>query len=341
MDPRFAPKTLDVSPPPYADAPPAYDHDSKSMMAKLDTMPAEIKSEAKELYREIKKVGLENHEARVCMVLDISVSMQHKEHNQFFFGADEKFENGKVQRLINSSVALALLFDNDGEVEVHPFAGTAYPPVIINRDNFTYAARLVWEATRGVHGSTNYAAPVQAVRAHYFKDAGERTTPLSIKEAPVFSLFITDGDPNMDKTGGRNQFQWASHLPIFFKFLALRGNQQDAEFSFLKDIDDPANKSKFFIDNADLVILNQPEDLTMQQLIHEYRGWLMHAHRLGLIGDPKVRAEIGIHSEGRIIATPSVATTLGTTFAPVVPPRPTAPAPGLPAKADSACCRIS
>jgi hypothetical protein len=31
----------------------------------------------------------------------------------------------------------------------------------------------------------------------------------------------------------------------------------DIEFAFLKDIDDPPVKSTFFIDNADLVILNQ------------------------------------------------------------------------------------
>ncbi len=127
-------------------------------------------------------------------------------------------------------------------------------------------------------------------------------------EPPVFAIFITDGEPNVKKTEAMNEFSSASHEAIFFKFIALKGKQTDIGFSYLQSIDDHDvkkyendNSDAFYVDNSDLVVLNNPDELTMEKLIHEYRGWLIEAKEKNiLLHDPKV-GHINTQ-EGRIVS---------------------------------------
>lgn len=109
-------------------------------------------------------------------------------------------------------------------------------------------------------------------------------------DPPVFVIFITDGEPNVKKTEAMNEFTSASHQAIFFKFIALKGKQRDMQFTYLQSIDDHEVKSRkndvrnlFYIDNSDLVVLNNPDELTVEKLIHEYKGWLIEASEKGLL----------------------------------------------------------
>ena len=126
------------------------------------------------------------------------------------------------------------------------------------------------------------------MREHYFKNSSILKQPQPCDEPPVFAIFITDGEPNTAKHETMKQFKAASHQAIFFKFIALKGQQEDQEFTFLQNIDDHKVKEdkdddSFFIDNSDLVVLNDPKDLTMQQLINEYRPWLAEAYKEKLL----------------------------------------------------------
>jgi uncharacterized protein YegL len=313
--------------PPQYDAPsaPPPNYQTFQIHGHSVDVPRELEGDFEEARSEVMRVGLENHEARVCLILDVSYSMQNP--NEFF--TNENHPNGmpkgnKVQRLINKALSLALLFDDNQQVELIAFAGEAYQPIVINKDNFSQATKLVT-----LQQGTNYAAAVQATRNLYFSNSDTLNSPQMCNQPPVFAIFITDGEPNRQATEALNQFISASHQAIFFKFLGLKGKQEDTEFKYIQSLDDykvepevkkhsssfftccasPAPKTKkssgdrFFVDNCDLVTLDDPDHLTMEKLIKEYRLWLIEAHQKKLLKHaPQVTVLASNGSEGRITA---------------------------------------
>ena len=296
---------------PELNSPPPYNPEW-SNQERFKNVPQEIDSHFRGGYEEIAKVGMQNHEARVCLILDVSASMQQP--NQFF--KDDQNRN-RVQELINKSLALAFIFDDNQQIEVFPFGDKAYGPVILSRENFTQATDLIMDCIGGdLLTATNYAAAVKKVRDYYFHDVTVRKKPQACDEPPVFAIFVTDGEPNREKTEAINQFASASHQAIFFKFLALKGKQEDLEFTYLSNLDnhdvkegnnsDDNDADRFYIDNSNLVVLKDPNQLTMNELIQEYREWLVEAHQKKILShDPKVKVN-DIRDEGRVVAKSSI-----------------------------------
>ncbi|MDR3491542.1 MAG: VWA domain-containing protein [Gammaproteobacteria bacterium] len=303
---------------PSSVAPPAYDDSSSSSQKAppaltygstvanlLQNVPTELQADYISGY-ESKKVGMLNHEARVCLILDVSASMQNP--NEFF---EHRVKGNQVQRLINKALTLGFLFDDNQTIELFPFGDKVYPPLLIDRNNFMNATQLVLASIGGLKSSTNYASPVEAVRQHYFKQSGVLTQPQKCSDAPVFAIFITDGEPTTAKVEAMNQFKSASHQAIFFKFIALKGKQEDQQFLYLNSIDDADVKEKteddgFYIDNCDLVVLNNPDELTMNKLIHEYRPWLVEAYKVKhLLSHNAGITDVSLNSEGRVVSRAS------------------------------------
>ena len=291
---------------PSPSAPPPFNLNAISQ-GKFADVPPELTQDVFSGHTEIVRQGMEEHEARVCLILDVSASMQNP--NKFF---EDDIKGNQVQLLINKALALAFLFDDNQQIEVFPFGDKAFPPVILNRDNFTNATDLIMQSIGSqFRTSTNYAEPVQAIRDYYFQDRGKRRQPQLCGEPPVFAIFITDGEPNAKKIEAENEFISASHQGIFFKFIALKGKQTDLAFTYLSNIDDHAVKdgaddqrdNLFYIDNSDLVVLNDPTELNMEKLINEYRPWLLDAYERKLLQhDPGVK-NIDVRSEGRVTST--------------------------------------
>ncbi len=279
-------------------------------------VPPELQEDVSLGQVDLIREGMENHEARVCLVLDVSSSMQEK--NKFF---SDEIKGNQIQTLINRALALAILFDDDKKVEVFPFGekvffvaeeGKKPGPLVVDCHNYANATNLILDLLEGsLRQHTNYSEPVKAIRKYYFNDVGNRTEKQKCEDAPVFVIFVTDGEPSEKKIEAMNQFRSASHQGIFFKFIALRGQQCDQEFKFLTavnkpDIKDPDAKNdeeqanKFLMDNSNLQILNHPGELTMHRLIEEYRPWLTDAykeHRI-LTQAPGIKLA-DISSEGR------------------------------------------
>lgn len=298
----------------YIAPPPAYHDDDESKSStekqfkigdKVFTIPVELEGDCLALKDELGALGMENHEARVAVVLDISGSME--DPNGFYTGIN----SSKVQRVLNKSLAMGFLFDDDKQIEVFPFGDTVYPPIKITRENFTKATQLVLESAGGFKGYTNYCDAIQGIRSHFFKFDEELHTPQPCSKPPLFLLFITDGEPNLKKSEAELQFISASHQAVFIKIIALRGKQADQQFKYLVDLDNHKNKqtdldsptghSSFFIDNIDRVILDSPEQLNMKMLINEYRPWLLEARKRKLLTlDPKIVLKPG-EEEGRIV----------------------------------------
>lgn len=271
-------------------APPAYGSNSGKLdQSFFDSIPQELRQDVLGLQNELKNVGInQGLEAKVCLVLDISHSMENP--NKFF-------STGKVQALINKVLALAKLFDDDGKLEVFTFGATcSAKPFVVSFDNFTSIIndRENGLLKNGTQDSTNYAAAVRAVREFYFKKTDKILTKTQ-DSTPVFTLFVTDGEPNTEKNETIAQFRASSYQPIFWKILALQGFGQP-DFDLLQNkIDDAPTQDepgtsapgqRFCIDCSDFKCVKSPEDLTYKALLEEFPQWLQDAHKVGLLTEP-------------------------------------------------------
>jgi stress response protein SCP2 len=245
----------------------------------------------------LEKKGLSEHRARVALCLDISASMS------------SLYKSGKVQRLCERILGMAVQFDDDGQCDVFTFGTGGYEEGPLDlRNHQGWIDGLL--NRRRLEGGTNYNLAMQAVRRHYFPDgaAGPRSSPRQDK-LPVYVMFVTDGQTT-DQQGTRDQVTWSSYEPIFWQFMAIGASSKNVvpegappppkkrgfgarfaqmltgDFQFLEELDDMSGR---FLDNADFFSVGDPSDLPDSQLydllMTEYPGWLQQARSRGLVFD--------------------------------------------------------
>ena len=228
------------------------------------------------------KVGLAQHRARVCLVLDISGSMS------------TLYRKGLVQRFAERILALGCRFDDDGEIDVFLFGRNVHRGAPMGLDNWSgYVARMI--ERHPLEGDTRYGAAMEAVRRHYFPDAGGGARSRPHQAAlPVYVMFVTDGTTS-DKPLTERQLRWASREPIFWQFLGISKGRKskakalvgfaDSDFPFLEKLDELDGR---LIDNADFFAVASPDEHSDDQLydllMTEYPGWVKQAAQHGLLG---------------------------------------------------------
>lgn len=228
------------------------------------------------------KVGLAQHRARVCLVLDISGSMS------------TLYRKGLVQRFAERILALGCRFDDDGEIDVFLFGRNVHRGAPMGLDNWSgYVARMI--ERHPLEGDTRYGAAMEAVRRHYFPDAGGGARSQPYQAAlPVYVMFVTDGTTS-DKPLTERQLRWASREPIFWQFMGIgKGKKSkakalagfaDSDFPFLEKLDELDGR---LIDNADFFAVASPDEHSDDQLydllMTEYPGWVKQAAQHGLLG---------------------------------------------------------
>jgi len=237
------------------------------------------------------KVGLDQHRARVCLVLDISGSMS------------SLYRKGLVQRFAERILALGCRFDDDGEIDVFLFGRHVHRGEPMGLSNWSsYVGEMI--ERHPLEGDTRYGAAMEAVRRHYFPDAfmgndknsgkaGERQAP--VKAAlPVYVMFVTDGTTS-DQPLTERQLRWASREPIFWQFMGIgRGkkskskrllNFADSDFPFLEKLDELDGR---LIDNAGFFAVASPDEHSdadlYDLLMGEYPDWVRQAGQHGLLG---------------------------------------------------------
>ncbi|TSA82579.1 VWA domain-containing protein [Deinococcus detaillensis] len=256
---------------PSSAAPPATPAVSlkKQTQVRLDKEIAEkapqLVSLVKQAEISLKKRGLDEHTARVALVLDISASMS------------SLYRSGVVQRVAEKTLALASRFDDDGRMDVFLFGLKAHDAGDIGIEGIGGAVEKLIKR-HPLEGGTMYARAVQSVRTHYFGSAGPRKEPLKEK-TPVYVIFITDGE-TFDKKESEAQIKEASKEPIFWKFVGV-GKER---FEFLQKLDDLSGR---FIDNADFVQVEDidtlPDAQLYEMLLQEYDSFLNNAKSKGLL----------------------------------------------------------
>lgn len=228
------------------------------------------------------KAGLDRHRARVCLVLDISGSMS------------TLYRKGLVQGFAERILALGCRFDDDGEIDVFLFGRNVHRGAPMGLNNWSdYVGQMI--ERHPLEGDTRYGAAMEAVRRHYFPDAGggERRQPLKAA-LPVYVMFVTDGSTS-DKPLTERQLRWASREPIFWQFMGIgKGRKSkskrlasfaDSDFPFLEKLDELDGR---LIDNADFFAVSSPDEHSdaglYDLLMTEYPSWVQQATRHGLLG---------------------------------------------------------
>lgn len=229
----------------------------------------------------LQKVGLDQHRAKVALVLDISGSMS------------SLYSKGLVQAFAERILALGCKFDDDGAIEVFLFGSQVHQPAPMGLGNARdYVKQAV--AAHPLEGDTRYGRAIEAVRRFYFPDGGGAERTAAVKAAlPVYVMFVTDGSTS-DQSLTEKQLRWASREPIFWQFMGIgKGRKSkskrlarfaDSDFPFLEKLDELDGR---YVDNANYFSVASPDEHSDSDLydllMAEYPAWLQLAKQHGLL----------------------------------------------------------
>ena len=216
----------------------------------------------------INELGLTEQKAQVIAVVDISLSMSWS------------FLSGKMQKLLDRILPLAMQFDDDGSIDVYLFHWLGFHNkksfTLDNRKGYVFWKIIVKHALNAFFlGFATRYAPIM-------KRLNKNCLQVSEKnEAPLFVLYFTDGDC-WDKKSSEKAILESSKLPVFWKFIGLGGSSSG--FSFLQKLDDLEDRS---IDNCDFIHIKNLatiEDADLYQLLlREFPEWLEQARNNQII----------------------------------------------------------
>ena len=227
-----------------------------SLEKKMEKAP-ELVSLVKPLIFELKKKNLETTVARVGLVLDISGSMV------------PRFKNGTVQSIVNKTLPLAVQFDDDGELDFWFYGTTARKMDSVNLKNYTTAVPEDWKHLMLDLGGRNNEPIVMRMVVDEYKDT----------KIPAYVLFITDGGVNQ-KREIQNIITEASHLPIFWQFVGVGGNN----YGILEKLDTMTGR---YVDNAGFFALDDFKKVSNEELyarlLEEFPSWLEEIKKKGMI----------------------------------------------------------
>jgi stress response protein SCP2 len=256
---------------------------------KMEAEAPQLLSLAKKAQVSLEKKGLGNHQAKVALCLDISLSMR------------PHYQSGKVQALAERVLALGTRFDDDGEIDVFLFGAKAHQYGSMNIGNFRTLVPDVL-ARYDLELGTYYGKAMRLIREFYFGSAAPRSAPLR-SDQPVYVMFVTDGAP-MDERDTTEQVMSSAFEPLFWEFMAIGRVTRSAsgslgagdrlakykqpsgngEFAFLEGLDDMVGR---YVDNADFFTVSDPaevpDDDLYDLLMGEYPAWVGLLGGLGLV----------------------------------------------------------
>jgi len=205
---------------PAPQGPPAPDNESITGGAGGNTVEADGEAEAEvpandPVATALAKANLTGTQAKLYLVLDRSASMR------------PYYKDGSAQALADQTVALATNLDPEATVHVVFFStevdGTTDLTPTSPEDAIDKA-----HAGLGRMGRTSYHAAVEAVLAHYDKNATPGT--------PALVVFQTDGAPDAKTPATQSLTDAAkSHASVFFSFVAF-GDHDNKAFDYLRKL---------------------------------------------------------------------------------------------------------
>lgn len=197
---------------------------------------------------------LNNHQAKVAVVMDYSGSMSRL------------YSNGAVQRVLTRLMPLAFKFDDNGELEVWIFSNDYHRLEPMDLSNFDTYVHDEITRKRYDMGSTEYAPVLRDVLHKYFTEDADSSN------IPTFLIFITDGDNDSSDVRPTDKvIVDSSDKNIFIQFVGI-GN---SSFSYLKELDNLAGRT---VDNTGFIKVADFERMNDDELYHEllkqYPDWV-------------------------------------------------------------------
>ncbi len=230
-----------------------------SLEKRFSEKAPELVNLAKTFAVTLEKKSLTKTVARVALVLDATGSMR------------AQYRDGKVQKIIDRIIPIAVQFDDDGELDVWTFAQKAKKFPSITLDNVKdYIARegggyKNWLPALG--GTNNEPVVTQEV-IEYFKDS----------KLPVYIVFISDGGV-AGKTAMKKLLTDAAKFPIFWQFVGIGGKN----YGILEQLDDLSGR---IVDNCNFFSLDDIEAIDAPELydrlFDEFPQWLTEAKDKGI-----------------------------------------------------------
>lgn len=243
-------------------------------LQKVQRVAPDLLKKAEATKISLEKVSLNNHAARVVLVLDVSGSME------------PLYRTGKVDELVKRVLPLGLGFDDDGEIDVYAFGSNAKAIGGYGLENYRQCvsdvlAKTSWSGTR-------YETALKLIDEKY----GNSTQP-------VYVIFVTDGDTE-NKEGAAELVRKMSGKPVFLQFVGLGESvtpqtkkktgffaslsRAMSSFTFLEKLDDLPGR---VVDNANFFAIKDPTSLSdaefYELLMGEYPEWLKAAKAKGIL----------------------------------------------------------
>lgn len=211
-------------------------------------------------------LGLGGQKAQVELVLDISLSIQHR------------YSDGTIQDLVERLASVAMSFDDDGTMPVTAFGRIAHNSTPVTASNISEYVNRHILAHFNFEGSTIYSLPLsKIIHRHWNVQSLYQKWPLDwlknrkIKEAscgrpPIFVLFVTDGD-NHDKADMEKLLTSCKTHPIFIQFIGIDGSS--GNFTFINRMTKQANVG--FSHSSDIISMQDSE--LYDSILSKFADW--------------------------------------------------------------------
>lgn len=206
----------------------------------------------------LEKKNLQNVIAKVVVVLDRSGSMYRQ------------YRDGDVQRAMNKLLPIALMFDDDGELDAWAFAQKSIHLSSINLDNINdYLINEKDGWNRWDIGGVNNDPVVMEDIIDMYENSNQ----------PVYIIFISDG--GIYKKGPiKKLLIKSSSKPIFWQFVGIGGS----DYGILEELD---TMKKRVVDNANFFAIDNIDALSdeelYEKLLNEFPKWLKEAKDKNII----------------------------------------------------------
>lgn len=206
----------------------------------------------------LEKKKLMGEQVQVALVLDVSGSMY------------SQYKNGRVQRILDKALPLALLFDDDGKLESWAFADRfkqLEDATADNIDGYIDRADGGWKKWN-IGGRNNEPEVMEAL---YLKHKSDKV--------PLYVIFISDGGVSQNRKI-KEIITAAAYAPIFWQFMGIHGKN----YGILEKLDEMEGR---YIDNANFFALDDIDSISDEdlydRLMNEFPSWLKLARAKNLL----------------------------------------------------------
>ena len=181
------------------------------------------------------KVGLQEHQAKVALCLDVSFAVSTMQEFAGHFLALGYHFSG------NASIDLFLVSGSTA-CQVGPITANNLP-IIKEKINIFLDIQNKRRDNLDRYTASSYKSAIERIRCFYFSMLGPRNKLLKAK-TPVYVVFLTGNEDTNDEKDAIDQIRWSSYEPVFWQFIGIEythpagiGREEEKKFNLLRKFD--------------------------------------------------------------------------------------------------------